>query len=387
MGILLVYDVTDEASFNNIRNWIRNIEQHTSDNVNKILVGNKADMDESKRAVPTSKGQALADDFITTIGIDFKIRTTELDGKHVKLQIWDTAGQERFRTITTAYYRGAMGILLVYDVTDEASFNNIRNWIRNIEQHTSDNVNKILVGNKADMDESKRAVPTSKGQALADEYEKQAATVMIVEDDLNHNASSGHAERNNSSPEGDVKKYSTTFPFQEKHTSTTTSSIKYIVPRSTSSLSIHLKSNKSYTCEVMQPIDPFQELPLPISKYQCSQQSFSGSDVEDSDQEKIDSPNEEMSDQKKKSKDSPSGKSNYNDAQENVDLSDSSKDEPNNNEPINDEEATILGVHHVETVKDLDAEIVTLISTISLIEGQLVVAKTHYDKLKASTPF
>ncbi|XP_044342010.1 ras-related protein RAB1BV isoform X1 [Triticum aestivum] len=108
--------------------------------------------------------------FITTIGIDFKIRTIELDGKRIKLQIWDTAGQERFRTITTAYYRGAMGILLVYDVTDESSFNNIRNWIRNIEQHASDNVNKILIGNKADMDESKRAVSTAKGQALADEY-------------------------------------------------------------------------------------------------------------------------------------------------------------------------------------------------------------------------
>ncbi|KAJ8760542.1 hypothetical protein K2173_015209 [Erythroxylum novogranatense] len=93
--------------------------------------------------------------FITTIGIDFKIRTIELDGKRIKLQIWDAAGQERFRTITTAYYRGAMGILLVYDVTDESSFN-IRNWIRNIEQHASDNVNKILIGNKADMDESKR---------------------------------------------------------------------------------------------------------------------------------------------------------------------------------------------------------------------------------------
>ncbi|GAU34705.1 hypothetical protein TSUD_29460 [Trifolium subterraneum] len=119
--------------------------------------------------------------------IDFKIRTIELDGKRIKLQIWDTAGQERFRTITTAYYRGAMGILLVYDVTDESSFNNIKNWIRNIEQHASDNVNKILVGNKADMDESKRAVPTSKGQALADEYgikffETSAKTNMNVDE-------------------------------------------------------------------------------------------------------------------------------------------------------------------------------------------------------------
>ncbi|GMH12305.1 hypothetical protein Nepgr_014146 [Nepenthes gracilis] len=124
--------------------------------------------------------------FITTIGIDFKIRTIELDGKRIKLQIWDTAGQERFRTITTAYYRGAMGILLVYDVTDESSFNNIRNWIRNIEQHASDNVNKILVGNKADMDESKRVVPTSKGKALADEYGikflKRAKTNLNVEE-------------------------------------------------------------------------------------------------------------------------------------------------------------------------------------------------------------
>ncbi|PRW58406.1 Rab8 -family small GTPase [Chlorella sorokiniana] len=111
--------------------------------------------------------------FITTIGIDFKIKKVLIDGKWVKLQIWDTAGQERFRTITSAYYRGAMGILLVYDVTDEASFNNIRNWMKNIEQHASDNVVKVLVGNKSDMDESKRAVPYSRGQALADEFKMQ----------------------------------------------------------------------------------------------------------------------------------------------------------------------------------------------------------------------
>merc|ERR1711934_836535 len=89
--------------------------------------------------------------FITTIGIDFKIRTIELDGAKIKLQIWDTAGQERFRTITQAYYRGAMGILLVYDVTDDKSFNNIRTWMRNIEQHANTEVVKVLLGNKCDM--------------------------------------------------------------------------------------------------------------------------------------------------------------------------------------------------------------------------------------------
>eukprot|EP01135_Chromosphaera_perkinsii_P007998 Nk52_evm70s1073 gene=Nk52_evmTU70s1073 len=107
--------------------------------------------------------------FITTIGIDFKVRTIELDGKRIKLQIWDTAGQERFRTITTAYYRGAMGILLVYDVTDEKSFNNIRNWIRNIEQHASENVNRVLIGNKCDMTD-KKVVDQVQGEALAEEY-------------------------------------------------------------------------------------------------------------------------------------------------------------------------------------------------------------------------
>lgn len=108
--------------------------------------------------------------FITTIGIDFKIRTVELDGKKIKLQIWDTAGQERFRTITTAYYRGAMGILLVFDVTDDKSFGNIGNWIRNIDTHAAPNVSKILIGNKCDLVD-KKVIDTERGQALADEYD------------------------------------------------------------------------------------------------------------------------------------------------------------------------------------------------------------------------
>jgi small GTP-binding protein len=74
----------------------------------------------------------------------------------VKLQIWDTAGQERFRTITTAYYRGAMGILLVYDVSDDTTFANVRNWMRQIEQNAAENVNRVLIGNKCDVDASER---------------------------------------------------------------------------------------------------------------------------------------------------------------------------------------------------------------------------------------
>ncbi|KAI1660081.1 NCA2-domain-containing protein [Daldinia decipiens] len=115
-----------------------------------------------------SNEDSFTPSFITTIGIDFKIRTIELDGKRVKLQIWDTAGQERFRTITTAYYRGAMGILLVYDVTDQRSFENIRTWFANVEQHATEGVNKILIGNKCDWEE-KRVVSTEQGEALAKE--------------------------------------------------------------------------------------------------------------------------------------------------------------------------------------------------------------------------
>jgi len=68
--------------------------------------------------------------------------------KRIKLQVWDTAGQERFRTITTAYYRGAMGILLVYDVTSKKTFENITNWLKNIEEHAAEGVEQLLVANK-----------------------------------------------------------------------------------------------------------------------------------------------------------------------------------------------------------------------------------------------
>ncbi|XP_075032307.1 ras-related protein Rab-13 isoform X2 [Calonectris borealis] len=107
--------------------------------------------------------------YISTIGIDFKIRTVDIDGKKIKLQVWDTAGQERFKTITTAYYRGAVGIILVYDITDEKSFENIQNWMKSIKENASAGVERLLIGNKCDM-EGKRKVQR-------DEAEKAFSTL------------------------------------------------------------------------------------------------------------------------------------------------------------------------------------------------------------------
>lgn len=104
--------------------------------------------------------------YITTIGVDFKIRTVEIETKTIKLQIWDTAGQERFRTITSSYYRGAHGIIVVYDVTDAESFNNVKQWLHEIDRYASENVNKLLVGNKSDL-VAKRAVTFEQGQEFA----------------------------------------------------------------------------------------------------------------------------------------------------------------------------------------------------------------------------
>jgi small GTP-binding protein len=105
--------------------------------------------------------------YISTIGVDFKIRTIELDGKTIKLQIWDTAGQERFRTITSSYYRGAHGIIVVYDVTDQESFANVKQWLHEIDRYACENVNKLLVGNKSDLS-SKRVVAYDTAKEFAD---------------------------------------------------------------------------------------------------------------------------------------------------------------------------------------------------------------------------
>jgi len=108
-----------------------------------------------------------SESYISTIGVDFKIRTIDIDGKSVKLQIWDTAGQERFRTITSSYYRGAHGIIIVYDVTDKESFQNVKHWLQEIDKYANEGVMKLLVGNKSDL-QSKKVVTYDEAKELAD---------------------------------------------------------------------------------------------------------------------------------------------------------------------------------------------------------------------------
>ncbi|XP_032670452.1 uncharacterized protein LOC116843802 [Odontomachus brunneus] len=110
------------------------------------------------------------DTYISTIGIDFKQKIINLDGTPIKLQIWDTAGQERFRTLTTAYYRGAMGILLMYDVTSLESFNHLSYWLRNIQENASPDVVKVLAANKCDAT-AHRAVDAERGQKIAENFD------------------------------------------------------------------------------------------------------------------------------------------------------------------------------------------------------------------------
>ena len=99
---------------------------------------------------------AFTDSYITTIGVDFRFKTIPVEQKTVKLQIWDTAGQERFRTITSAYYRGADGIILVYDICDRESFSHVEDWLNEVSRYVNESTSKILLGNKCDMTAERR---------------------------------------------------------------------------------------------------------------------------------------------------------------------------------------------------------------------------------------
>uniref|UniRef100_A0A915PEL9 Uncharacterized protein n=1 Tax=Setaria digitata TaxID=48799 RepID=A0A915PEL9_9BILA len=114
-------------------------------------------------------GAFLNNNFISTVGIDYRNKLVEVDNAKVKLQIWDTAGQERFLAITTTYYRDADALLLVYDLTNRQSFVNIRDWLARIKENAKETVLITLVGNKMDL-QSNREVKYEEGKQLAEAY-------------------------------------------------------------------------------------------------------------------------------------------------------------------------------------------------------------------------
>jgi len=109
---------------------------------------------------------SFTESYISTIGVDFRFRTLKIGEKTVKLQIWDTAGQERFRTITSAYYRGADGIIMVYDVTRNDSFEHVQDWLNEVNRYANQGLcKKLLIGNKCDRND--RVVSAEDGQQCA----------------------------------------------------------------------------------------------------------------------------------------------------------------------------------------------------------------------------
>jgi len=104
----------------------------------------------------------------STIGVEFATRSIRVDGRTIKAQIWDTAGQERYRAITSAYYRGAVGALLVYDIAKHTTFENIERWLKELRNHADGNIVLMLVGNKCDL-RHLRAVPTQEATQFSEE--------------------------------------------------------------------------------------------------------------------------------------------------------------------------------------------------------------------------
>ena len=106
-----------------------------------------------------------------TVGVDFKAKKVNIENENFQIQVWDTAGQEQFHKITTSYYKGANGIMLVYDVTDEKSANEVGYWMKNIKSHAADNVAVVMVANKADLLYGKESVILTAGKNNARKYE------------------------------------------------------------------------------------------------------------------------------------------------------------------------------------------------------------------------
>ena len=135
------------------------------DYIFKVLLVGNSDVGKSS-LILRYVDQIWNDVFVPTIGVDFKVKSLEIENKSIKLQIWDTAGQERFRNVISSYFKGAHGILLIFDITSRESFKELENWLGEVERNASPQILKILIGNKCDLVEE-RDISKDEGEAFA----------------------------------------------------------------------------------------------------------------------------------------------------------------------------------------------------------------------------
>ena len=135
------------------------------DYIFKVLLVGNSDVGKSS-LILRYVDQIWNDVFVPTIGVDFKVKSLEIENKSIKLQIWDTAGQERFRNVISSYFKGAHGILLIFDITSRDSFKELENWLAEVEKNASTQILKILIGNKYDLEEE-REISKDEGEAFA----------------------------------------------------------------------------------------------------------------------------------------------------------------------------------------------------------------------------
>ncbi|CED84213.1 ras-domain-containing protein [Phaffia rhodozyma] len=136
-------------------------------NLKLLLIGNSSVGKSSLLLRFTDDDFLNEDETTATIGVDFRVKSIESEGVKYKLSIWDTAGQERFRTLTSSYYRGAQGVILVYDVSSRATFEELSRWFHELDSYTNPEIARMIVGNKVDKEFS-RQVTTAEGKAFAD---------------------------------------------------------------------------------------------------------------------------------------------------------------------------------------------------------------------------
>ncbi|XP_071577550.1 ras-related protein Rab-37 isoform X1 [Temnothorax nylanderi] len=173
------------SDFDNVRSALKRDQEKEDNFAHKTILLGDSGVGKTSLLVQFDTGRFQPGNFAATVGIGFTNKVVTVDDTPIKLQIWDTAGQERFRSVTHAYYRDAHALLLLYDVTNKTSYDNIRAWLSEIREHASEDVVIMLLGNKSDCG-TERAVKREDGERLAQEYkvpfmETSAKTGLNVE--------------------------------------------------------------------------------------------------------------------------------------------------------------------------------------------------------------